>query len=77
MFTITSVPCVRILKQYVTLGCVESRDLTLIRAAVQIDVAVRLEVIYDSSATNRREGVSTVSHAAAVVGISAPSLRKS
>jgi hypothetical protein len=30
--------------------------LTLIRAAMKIDVAVRLEVIYDFSATNRREG---------------------
>jgi hypothetical protein len=33
--------------------------LTLIRAAIYIDVVVRLEVIYDLQATNRREGGDT------------------
>jgi hypothetical protein len=33
--------------------------LTLIRAAKKIDVVVRLEVIYDFQATNRREGGNT------------------
>jgi hypothetical protein len=33
--------------------------LTLNRAAIQIDVVVRLEVIYDFQATNRREGGDT------------------
>ncbi len=35
---------------------VSVKGLTLIRAAMKIDVAVWLEVIYDFSATNRREG---------------------
>ncbi len=34
-------------------------NLTLIRAAIQIEVVVRLEVIYDFQATNRREGGDT------------------
>jgi hypothetical protein len=33
--------------------------LTLIRAAIKIDVVLRLEVIYDLQGTNRREGGGT------------------
>jgi hypothetical protein len=40
-------------------------SLSLICAAISIDIVVRLEVIYDLQTTNRREGLR---HAAAVVG---------
>jgi hypothetical protein len=41
------------------LSGVDRHGLTLIRAAIKIDVVVRLEVIYDLQATNRREGGGT------------------
>ncbi len=46
-------------REYLNSVVVKMPYLTLNRAAIKIDVVIRLEVIYDFQATNRREGGDT------------------